>query len=76
MPGGHLEVALANAVISHNGTGVVGGDGALLRLTGNTVTGNLTGLATNGSGSIASWGDDSLSGNGADGVTPLALRTI
>ncbi len=76
MPGGDVEVAAAGVTVSHDGTGILAGDGALVRMTGNTVTGNDTGLATSGSGSIASWGDDSLSGNGSDGVSPLVLATI
>jgi hypothetical protein len=73
LPGGSVEATVDGATIVHNGTGVLAGDGSLIRLTGNTINGNGTGLGTAGTGAIQGWGDNAVGGNMTDGVTPILL---
>jgi hypothetical protein len=72
-PGGHVDVTVDGLTTSDNGTGVLAGDGAAIRLGDTTVNGNATGLATAGSGALAAWGDLHVLGNAAAGTTPAAL---
>jgi hypothetical protein len=71
--GGVLMVR--NTVISNNaGAGVhAQGDGATIRITRSTITGNGTGFASDNSGTLASYGDNNLAGNTADGAPTATI---
>lgn len=75
-PGGHIDATVDHVTLSNDGTGLLAGDGSLVRSTENTITGNATGMATAGSGVIQSWGDDHIAGNIANGVTPIPLKFV
>jgi hypothetical protein len=64
------NVMVDNAVVSNNATfGVRAQQAAtFVRLTNSTVTGNATGLAFSASGTLASFSNNSVNGNGTDGA--------
>jgi hypothetical protein len=72
----NTAVMLRNVVASNNTIGLEAGDHAILRVAHSVVTGNLAGVETN-SGTIQSYGDNDIDGNGHDNfgsLTPLAMH--
>jgi len=70
--------SIAAIVIDHSsslingGSGILAqGSGGLVFLTDTTVMSNVTGLSTAGGGTIYSYGNNRLTGNASDGVTPV-----
>jgi hypothetical protein len=56
----------------NGGSGILSqGSGDLVFLSDTTVMSNLTGLSTAGGGTIYSYGNNRLTGNASDGVTPV-----
>ena len=56
----------------NGGSGILSqGSGGLVFLTDTTVMSNVTGLSTAGGGTIYSYGNNRLTGNASDGVTPV-----
>ena len=56
----------------NGGSGILAqGSGGLVFLTDTTVMSNLTGLSATGGGTIYSYGNNRLTGNASDGVTPV-----
>ncbi len=56
----------------NGGSGILSqGSGGLVFLSDTTVMSNLTGLSTAGGGTIYSYGNNRLTGNASDGVTPV-----
>jgi Right handed beta helix region len=75
---GHPAAAamLRNVVASNNKAGLDAGPNTILRVAHSVVTGNLAGVETN-SGTIQSFGDNDIDGNGHDNfgsLTPLAMH--
>jgi len=67
--GGPVDIAVVNSLISGNGTGVSASSASTLRLAGNTIVFNTTGLTADG-GKIFSFKNNTIDGNGKPGVTP------
>ncbi len=70
--------SISAIVIDHSsslingGSGILAqGSGGLVFLTDTTVMSNVTGLSTAGGGTIYSYGNNRLTGNASDGVTPM-----
>jgi hypothetical protein len=58
-----------SAIANNNGTGISAqGSPAFIQITRSTITGNGTGFGTISGGQIVSFGDNSLAGNGTDGI--------
>ena len=56
----------------NGGSGILSqGSGGLVFLSDTTVMSNITGLSTAGGGAIYSYGNNRLTGNASDGVTPV-----
>ena len=69
---GSGQATISNSVISGCGTGVVSKTGSTAHLTGNIITNNATALK--GSGTITSAGNNSVTGNAAQGVAATVIK--
>lgn len=67
-PTGSVDVTVSKSVIAGNGTGVQAGPNAVLRISGNTIVHNTTGLSATGTGKIISFRDNVIDGNGTNGA--------
>ncbi len=68
---GTTEVMVERSVISHNQIGIYSGPGSpVVRMSETTVTDNVTGLQTAGSGTIDTFGNCRIAGNGAGNGPP------
>jgi hypothetical protein len=72
--------SIASIIVDHSSSLYNGGIGiyalgtsAFVTLTDSTVVGNATGLATASAGAIGSYGNNRVSGNLSDGVTPTSI---
>ncbi|HEY6062713.1 MAG TPA: right-handed parallel beta-helix repeat-containing protein [Chitinophagaceae bacterium] len=69
---GSGQAALSNSVISGCGTGVIALTGSSAHISGNMITNNAT--AFQGPGKITSAGNNSVTGNAAQGVNPIVVK--
>ena len=68
------DLSAANCIISNNTTGVQALSGGNIRLSGNAVTENTTGISING-GNVISSGNNTISGNNTNGA-PSTIETM
>ncbi|CAN5521544.1 right-handed parallel beta-helix repeat-containing protein [soil metagenome] len=64
------ELTMTNCQISQNGTGVQAGSGGIIRIAGNSITSNTTGLSGS---TIISFGNNLISGNTTNGTPTSTL---
>lgn len=66
-PGQSVDALVRNTTITNSGTGVHVGAGGHVRLSGSSIFGNATGVATDGGGILDAYGDHQILGNDSDG---------
>jgi len=62
------DVLLSNCLISGNGIGVSSGRNTTMRISGNSIFGNTTGISPGRFGAIISFQNNSIDGNGTNGI--------
>lgn len=72
-PESTADVAVSRSLIAGNGSGVTAAAGSTVRLSGNTIVHNTTGLSAAGTGKIASAKDNLIDGNGTNGTPTSAV---
>ncbi|MDX6727900.1 MAG: hypothetical protein QOK49_2705, partial [Baekduia sp.] len=75
-PSGSVDVSVVEAQLTGDAIGILAGDGATVRVGGSTLSSDTTALSAPGTGVLQAWSDNAISGNGADGATPTALKLI
>ena len=65
---GGAQVFVSNVTLRNNGTGLSAGAGTTIHLLGDRIFGNKVGLAAKGSGSIISYKNNLIVGNGTNGA--------
>jgi hypothetical protein len=70
---GSADVTITGAAFTFNGTGINAGSNATVRIAGNTIAYNTTGLA--GTGKIFSFGNNIIDANGTNG-TPTSTTPL
>jgi|HubBroStandDraft_1064217.scaffolds.fasta_scaffold00390_9 hypothetical protein len=73
--GGIINLTIQNSTASNNGSFGVHSEGAnsTVRLTGSTITGNATGVGTVNNAVLASFGNNSISGNTTNGAPTASI---
>jgi hypothetical protein len=66
--GGTTTVDLDGVLVSGSATGIISLNGAVVRVNNSTIVGNTTGLAPSAGGTIVSFGNNRLTGNGSNGA--------
>lgn len=62
------DITVSRSLLAGNGTGVVAGANSVVRLSGNTITHNTTGISAVATGKIISAKDNLIDGNGVNGA--------
>jgi nitrous oxidase accessory protein NosD len=75
-PEGAADLVVSRCLIAGNGYGIWAAAGSTVRLSGNTIVHNVTGLSTVGTGKIISTKDNLIDGNGTNGAptSTIALQ--
>jgi hypothetical protein len=64
------DFAVANCIFSGNSTGILASTNGTIRISGNTVTENFTGISVGSKGFIVSYGNNAIGGNSVSDGTP------
>jgi hypothetical protein len=70
---GGVNVLLTDSLVSGNPTGVLAGIGAAVRIAGDTIVANGTGVNNDAGGTLGTYGDNHLAGNLLDGTPTVDL---
>lgn len=75
VPGAAADIVVSKSLLAENGIGVQAGPNATVRISGNTIVHNTTGLSVTGTGKIVSFKDNVIDGNGTNG-SPTSTVTL
>jgi hypothetical protein len=67
------DISVSRSLIAGNGNGIWAAAGSTVRLSGNTIVHNVTGLSAVGTGKIISMKDNLIDGNGTNGAPTSAV---